>query len=303
MTADELRARAPSIFATGPADHVSKNYSFVRTDLILEQLFRAGWRATSAGEAEARAADWGNNRSPTRNHSGFARHIIRLNHTDLTMDDPDEVAPELLLTNSHDWTSRLSLSFGLFRYACANGLVVADYEANIFRERHSAINVDNVIAAAQDVADRAPEIARRLRTFRATELSTADRLSFATRAQKLRWHDPRNPAPIAPEKLLESRRPEDNGSDLWATYNVIQENLIRGGIEGVAGTSEFRDRRRKKTRRADGSPVAIRKTKTRPVTSIVRSEKINRGLWIIADHFGRLRRPKDYQADNRFPVA
>ena len=285
MTSSDLRASAPSIYASEPADHVSGKYSFVRTDLILAELFRAGWRAVDAGEARPRDVAWGSDRTPVRNHSGVARHIVRLIHSDLTMDDPSEVAPQLLLTNSHDWTSRLSLAFGLYRFVCANGLIVADYDADFFRLRHSSIDADNVIAAAQDVADRAPKIGRRLRSFRSTQVSAADRLDFASRASKLRWHDIRNPAPIPPEKLLESRRPEDNGSDLWTVYNVIQENIIRGGIEGVAGTSEFRDRRRKKTRRADGSPVAIRKTTTRPVSSIVRAEKINRGLWTIADDY------------------
>ena len=285
MSASDLRACAPSIYATGPADHVSGKYSFVRTDLILAELVRAGWRAVDAGEASPRDVAWGSDRTPVRNHSGVARHIVRLIHSDLKMDDPDEVAPQLLLTNSHDWTSRLSLAFGLYRYACANGLVVADYDADFFRLRHSSIDADNVIAAAQDVADRAPKIGRRLRSFRATQLSDADRIDFAVRAAALRWHDNRNPSPIPPEKLLDPRREEDDGSDLWTVYNVIQENIIRGGIEGVAGTSEFRDRRRTKTVRADGTPVAIRKTRTRPVTSIVRADKINRGLWTIADDY------------------
>ena len=33
------------------------------------------------------------------------------------------------------------------------------------------------------------------------------------------------------EKLLFSSRPKDAGKDLWTVFNVIQENLIRGGIE------------------------------------------------------------------------
>lgn len=285
LTSDELRSRAPSIFATGPADHVSKKYSFVQTDLILQQLFRAGWRAVDAGEATPRDSNWGGNGSRSHDHSGVARHIVRMVHSDLRMDDADEIAPQLLLTNSHDWTSKLSLAFGLYRYTCANGLIVADYAADFFRLRHSSIDADNIIDAAQDVADRAPKIGQRLRSFRTTQLTPDNRLDFASRALALRWNDKRNPAPITPGKLLDARRSNDNGSDLWTVYNVIQENIIRGGIDGVSGASEFRDQRRTKTRKADGTPVAIRKTKTQPVASIVRAEKINRGLWKIADDY------------------
>jgi hypothetical protein len=211
--------------------------------------------------------------------------MVRLRHPDLQMEEPDDIAPELLLTNSHDWTSRLSLAFGLYRYVCANGLIVADYEADFFRLRHSSIDEENILAAAQDVADRAPMVGRRIRSFQSTHLSDEDRMEFATRGLALRWQDGRNPAPIPAERLLESRRAADYGSDLWTVYNVVQENIMRGGIEGVAGTSEFRTRRRTKTVRADGTPVALRKTTTRPVSSIVRAEKINRGLWTIADDY------------------
>tara|TARA_R110002020_G_scaffold18350_12_gene64189 strand:- start:2 stop:892 length:891 start_codon:yes stop_codon:yes gene_type:complete len=285
MNHDELRVRAPSIYARGPADHVSEKYSFVPTDKVLDQLFGAGWNAVDAGEASPRDSEWGRGRLKTRNHAGVARHIVRLIHPDLRMDDPDEIVPQLLLTNSHDWTSRLSLAFGLYRFVCANGLVVADFESNFLRLRHSSIDVENVIEAAADVAVRAPIIGQRLDAFRSTELSDAAQLEFASRAFELRWHDKRNPAPITPDKLLESRRSEDNAADLWTTYNVVQENIIRGGIDGVVASSEFRDRRRTKTRRADGSPVSVRRTKTRPVSSIVRADKINRGLWKIADEF------------------
>jgi hypothetical protein len=37
-------------------------------------------------------------------------------------------------------------------------------------------------------------------------------------------------APVEPETLLQVRRPEDEGSDLWHVTNRLAENLERGGV-------------------------------------------------------------------------
>ncbi|MHC1765875.1 MAG: hypothetical protein AB9869_16515 [Verrucomicrobiia bacterium] len=37
-------------------------------------------------------------------------------------------------------------------------------------------------------------------------------------------------APVAPEALLQARRPEDEGDNLWAAMNCCQEALVRGGV-------------------------------------------------------------------------
>jgi hypothetical protein len=38
------------------------------------------------------------------------------------------------------------------------------------------------------------------------------------------------PAPITPEQIINPRRVLDRGQDLWTTFNVVQENVIRGGF-------------------------------------------------------------------------
>src|SRR3546814_17289198 len=50
-------------------------------------------------------------------------------------------------------------------------------------------------------------------------------------------------SPIRPEQIIEPRRREDVGQNLWMTYNTIQENIIRGGLNGSKRTAEGRIRR------------------------------------------------------------
>src|SRR3546814_3359940 len=50
-------------------------------------------------------------------------------------------------------------------------------------------------------------------------------------------------SPIRPEQIIEPRRREDVGQNLWMTYNTIQENIIRGGLHGRKRNAEGRIRR------------------------------------------------------------
>ena len=58
------------------------------------------------------------------------------------------------------------------------------------------------------------------------------------------------------------RRSEDVGNDLWRTLNVVQENVLRGGIP-----------------RRSASNRLIR---TRAITAIREDIRINSGLWDLA---------------------
>ena len=65
------------------------------------------------------------------------------------------------------------------------------------------------------------------------------------------------------------RRFEDRRDDLWTTFNRLQENLVKGGLEG---------------RSRNG-----RATRTRPVNGIDQNVKLNRALWVLAEEMRRLK--------------
>src|SRR3546814_13480648 len=73
-------------------------------------------------------------------------------------------------------------------------------------------------------------------------------------------------SPLRPEKIIEPRRREDVGDSLWATFNVIQENVIRGGLQG-------------RKRNADGR---IRRAQTRAINGIDQNVALNRAPWTLA---------------------
>src|SRR3546814_17301841 len=80
-------------------------------------------------------------------------------------------------------------------------------------------------------------------------------------------------SPLRPEQIIEPRRREDVGDSLWATFNVIQENVIRGGLQG-------------RKRNADGR---IRRAQTRAITGLDQNVALNRALWTLAEGMQRLK--------------
>ena len=94
-----------------------------------------------------------------------------------------------------------------------------------------------------------------------TQLEEERRLEFAAEALALRFLNA-PAAGIRPAQLLEPRRPEDVGNDLWRTFNTVQTNLLGGGLV---------------KRSASG-----RLTRTRPIRAIQRDLELNSGLWDLA---------------------
>jgi hypothetical protein len=68
-------------------------------------------------------------------------------------------------------------------------------------------------------------------------------------------------------QLLETHRDGDRGNDLWTVFNVVQENAIKGGIEGLGTDRLGRER----------------VYRTRPVKGIDQTVGLNRALWKLAD--------------------
>ena len=122
---------------------------------------------------------------------------------------------------------------------------------------------------------------RVLGDFEAVEASTAamkrltlsedEERAFATAALALRYGERSDgpPAPITVEQLMEARRPEDFGRNLWKAFNRVQENTIRGGQPGRSTTG--------------------RRMRTREVASIDRGVSLNRALWVLAEEMRKLK--------------
>ena len=253
---DQLRQVAPSIFAEAAHDSRSARYTYIPTSTILDGLRKEGFQPFAV--TQTRVRDEGKR--------DFTKHMLRLRHASQIADTE---ANEIILLNSHDGTSSYQMLAGMFRLVCSNGLVCGNTVSDV-RVPHKGQIIDNVIEGAYDVLDGFG-LVRELRDgMHAISLRPAEAEIFARSALTLKYEpDPVKPAPVTETQILAPRRSADTGTDLWTTFNRVQENLVRGGLPA---------------RNAAG-----RRTRTREVQGIDQSVKINRALWLLADEMKKLK--------------
>lgn len=244
---DSLRSNFPAIFAQDKHSSRSQNYAFLDTVTVLRALLAEGFNIFGARQSGSRKQDV----FETTKHELVLRHVS----------SPSVVGDtftEIRLLNSSGGQSNLTLGLGLFRLVCSNGMSVG----SSFREekfRHTNITLDNVIEGTFQVLKDADNLADSVRLLRETKVTRSRAISFAREAQKLRWDNPE----LAPneEQLLSPRRSQDAELNLWTTMNVVQEHLIRGG------------------------DLVRSNRKTRPITNLQDTNRINRGLYALARGF------------------
>jgi hypothetical protein len=245
-----------SINATNASAHLSERYGFISTAEIVQHMQAAGFTAVRASETRVRLEE----------RAGFAKHIIRFRHADITAKIGDNI-PEIVIVNSHDGSSAYKIMAGVYRLVCTNGFIVGE-TLQSYAVRHTKNAPDDVIDASFKIIKALPEVQDSIETMQHMGLNPEERQVFARAALELRYTpDQAEPAPITPQSLLTPRRYADQKNDLWTTFNTVQEHIIKGG-----------------TRRADQP-----RRKTRKVSSITEDVRLNRALWTLAEEMRKLK--------------
>lgn len=251
-----MQAAAPSVFADRAHARVSPRYSFLPTAALVECLRAEGWAPVWAAEQRIRRED----------RRGFQKHMIRFARRD-DLSRAQEERPELVLINSHDRTSAYQLHAGVFRFVCANGMILSDCLFARVSIPHIRFELARVIAASFAVVRQMPALADRLADYKAYRLTALEQWAFGCAALKIKYGSLRE-APIGHETALLPRRQEDAAPTLWNTLNVLQENLLKGGQRNPY-------RRRPDT----GRPFR----RTRAVRGLDESVRVNKALWAYAE--------------------
>ncbi len=200
---------------------------------------------------------------------GFQKHMIRFQHAGLEISTQERV--ELILYNSHDGCSAFNLSASIWRKVCSNGLIVANPYLT-FSHRHIRFSEANFIESASIIAHSANQLSQEIDSMKEITLTPNDRGVYALSAHQLIYDDIHS-SPIHPSKLLVPKRNTDTNTDLWTTFNVVQENMIKGGVRGNVETQDGR----------------TRTIKTRAVKSIDRDIKLNKALWTLTEEMKKIK--------------
>lgn len=251
---EHLKTLVPSAFATHPKPFgLSSKYTFVPTDLIIERIMDYGFVPVFAQQSRA-----------LESNNGFQKHMIRFAATQ-DLDLRQEERFEIVMFNSHNGTFTYRFYGGFFRFICENGLVIGSgEETDYVKTKHIGISQDDVVEASYRIIENAPKYIEWAEELKTIGLNKPEKEAFAESAYELL--DTNKKKQIVPEQLLDVRRQEDLKSDLWTTYNVVQENIMTGGLV-----------------RQDVEPGRKRIRRTRAVNSIDGQVRLNVALSRLVD--------------------
>ncbi|NSZ48735.1 DUF945 domain-containing protein [Agrobacterium vitis] len=254
---EALYRHVPSIFAHEAHDSRSERYVYVPTIDIVEGLRREGWFPFFAVQSVPRDGS----------RHGHAKHMLRLRRDD-GIGKPE--AAEVIIVNSHDGTSSYQMFAGMLRFVCTNSLVAGERFEEV-RVPHKGNIQHDIIEGVYTVAKDFPRLIDASETMKEITLSADERRVLAEASLVARYGE--EESPVRSEQIIEPRRREDAAQSLWMSYNVIQENMIRGGLNGQRRNAEGR----------------IRRSQTRAVNGIDQNVTLNRALWTLAEGMQRLK--------------
>lgn len=259
---NELRSKAPTLFTNEPHFDVSDKYHFIPTIDVIEEIRLHNWYPVNVNVANVRDIE----------KEGFQQHCVRFRHFEDLL-NPKDNAVELLLFNSHDRSKAFSISAGIFRFVCANGLVISDSVFEAYKIKHLGERDNDVANAVANITSIKDKLIQKIEKLESITLNQNEKESFAKSSIPLRFEEHLE---INHKDLLIPHRMQDYKDDLYTVLNVIQENLIRGNVQGIN-----KDTKRKFT--------------SKEITSISKDTQVNKGLWDIAEKIAQIK-DSDYNS-------
>lgn len=262
LSNDDIIRFCPSVFAAAAHESRSSRYTPIPTTMVLDGLADAGFIPTTAMQSKSRV----------EGKSDFTKHLLRLRRIDdLGASKPD--VHEVVLVNSHDGTSSYVLYAGIFRLVCTNGMIIGDIDSSM-RVQHKGDIVQQVVDSTLQLVEDSEQVMETVEEMKQIQLSRPEQLLLSEFAMHGRFNlddeqEDTKEVPYQPSDFLRIHRNEDVHNDLYTTTNVIQENLLRGGIS----------RRDHKGKRHT----------TRAIHGIDQSVKTNKLLWQFSQRMMELK--------------
>ena len=258
-----MQKRVPSLFAQHAHPRMSERYSFTNTYEIISNMFDKGWRVTSVQGGEKM----------------YKKVMVRMRHKDYMDTTALTYAPELLILDAHDGSSRLKSLLGAIKFACMNGIIAGDFLYARSYMHYAQDLMAQIKLDLDDIQVHIEQLHKRVAAMCAHRTTNAERMLLADSAIKVRWGKEKDGDFVATvrDKMLRMRRNEDDSDDLFTAMNIVQENILRGGGSYV---------------------VNDRMQRIRPITQVDRNVHINQALWLCAEQIlaGKYRSTNDASA-------
>lgn len=264
MTKEEIRAKAPYVFATGATNPaVSDRYVFASTETIIDDMAKLGWDVVDCKQQRA------NKRSTVRSF-----HLVAFQNPKVFITKETEAGevvecfPRVILVNSHDGFNSFKFMVGLFRLICSNGAIIATETFANVSIRHINYTFDELREMVAKALSTISDNVTVMNEMKNTVLTEEQKKEIALEALKIRGGEDEK-LKVTDEDLediLTPIRKEDEGNDLWTVFNVLQEKIIKGNFHMI-------------------SPTNKRVRKARPITGAAKDIEVNQALFKYASAY------------------
>ena len=234
LTKDEIKEQAPLVLAQEPTRNVSNRYTFINTETVIDDMAKLGWLPTQVGQRKTRNPD-----------TPFSPHMVKFSNPDLRIvnDAGDASFPQIILNNSHDGLGKFKFMAGIFRLVCSNGLVIATEKFGQMKIAHKGYDFAEVREIVRTRTEALPEQIQIMNDMKNHMLTREEQRELAIRGLFLRSQVPADKEnqfrglidTVTLEEILTPVRDQDKGNDLWNTFQIVQEKMVKGGFHTQLG--------------------------------------------------------------------
>ena len=256
LNKEQIKSEAPLVFSNTPTNpNVSDKYLFVNTETIIDDLAKLNWYPVEVAQRK----------SHKKQGTIFSKHMVSFQNPDIKISskDGDNAYPRIILTNSHDGMQAFKFSVGIFRLVCSNGLVIADEKFSDFSIKHKGYSFEELRNVIKQAVEDLPNRVQVMNDMKNRILSSEEKNKLALDAMLIRAGV--NTLDYDKETIvdiLQPKRKEDEGSNLWTVFNVIQEKITQGEFHAALTGAKVR--------------------KVRAIRSFEKNLKVNKELFKLA---------------------
>jgi len=242
-----LQQTVPALFQTEKLSKLSDRYTMVPTIDVVDKFIQNGWEVSSAKQVGKTA---------------YAKHQVRLRNSELPQVGDSLI--EAVITNSHNGGSTLQIGAGLYRLVCSNGLTVPVSTFGDMKQTHLNLSMSDVERITEQFVLNVPKVQESVDRMMEVKMDMDKKIDFVSKAVDIRWKNTEDISTLTLETIINPLRDGDMDDNLWNTFNVVQEKLIRGGFIKQQGRN-------------------VRTVKG--IQSLTMDNMINTKLWELAETF------------------
>lgn len=232
-----------------PYEELSERYHFIDTNKVIADMEDLGLRVHEFKFPAYRTQ-----------RGKFGLHEVDFRRKEDFGKDKSEIE-RILFLNSYDGSRRAQVISGVFRLVCYNGLIAGNTYANE-KFLHVGSYEADLVGQIKEISSKSAQMFDDIESYKTIQLDNAAALRMARIALEIR-EPAEGKYAVDPAIALMPRRIEDNKKDLWTRWNVLQENLLKGGLPSLDAGGNVRY--------------------TREVKQITKTHRINRELWNLLE--------------------